>query len=171
MRMFAAHLSLALCLACVPIMSAQAGTPGILSSADVEKVMPGQVFFHAQTASVQLRNSAAVRYADGTVTEAGMVDTSGYSSAQRDTYQFYLLTDVALTAGGKRIAPGAYGCGFVPDKGFVVMDVGGNELVRTAVTRDSNLARPRPLQMMPGSDASTVKLYLGRDFVVLQRSK
>jgi hypothetical protein len=145
--------------------------PGVQPPAEVERLMPSQVFFHSQSATVQLRNSAAFRYGDGMVTLAGVVDTSGYSTAQRETYQFYLLTDVALEAGGKRIAPGAYGCGFLPDKGFIVLDLGGNELFHVPSARDAAMARPRPLEMMPGPNADTLKLYIGRDFVTLQRTR
>jgi len=165
------HLVLAVAL--IPMLSyAQAAAPaGVQAPADVERLMPAQVFFHSQSASVQIRNSAAFRYTDGMVTEAGVVDTSGYSTAQRETYQFYLLTDVPLEAGGKRIAPGAYGCGFLPDKGFLVMDLGGNELWHVPIQRDAEMKRPRPLQMMAGTDADSIKLYIGRDYVTLHRTR
>jgi hypothetical protein len=166
-------IRLALAVSLVPVVTygQTAGAPGVQSPAEVERLMPSQVFFHSQSATVQLRNSAAFRYSDGMVTLAGVVDTSGYSTAQRETYQFYLLTDVALEAGGKRIAPGAYGCGFLADKGFIVLDLGGNELLHVPITRDAAMARPRPLQMIPGASADAFKLYVGRDFVTLQRTR
>ena len=133
--------------------------------------MPPQVFYHSQTASVQLRNSAGIRYTDGLITMAGMVDTSGYSSSERETYQFYLLTDVPLRVGDQRLVPGAYGCGFVNGQDFVVMDLGGNTVLHLPVEHDSSLVHPRPLQMTTAASADAVRLYLGRAFVVLTRSK
>jgi hypothetical protein len=165
------HLLLALCLLPALAPGQTANATGVLEPAEVERLMPSQVFFRSQSATVQIRNSAAFRYKDGTVTLAGVVDTGGYSTAQRETYQFYLLTDVALEVGGKRIAPGAYGCGFLPDKGFLVMDLGGNELLHVPTTRDPAMARPRPLLMMPGNGTDDFKLYVGREYIALQRAR
>lgn len=165
------RLSLALCLLTLPLTGQSSGKPGIVASSEIEHLMPAQVFFHSQTATVQLRNSAAIRYADGTITMAGLVDTSGYSSSQRETYQFYLLTDVPLRVGDQRLAPGAYGGGFVNGKDFVVMDLGGNTLLHAGTERDAAMAHPRPLQMLAGSSPEVVRLYMGRSFVTLTREK
>ncbi|AFL89138.1 hypothetical protein Terro_2903 [Terriglobus roseus DSM 18391] len=165
------RLVLAVCVIPAASYGQTAPAPGVQPPAEVERLMPSQVFFRSQSATVQIRNSAAFRYSDGMVTLAGIVDTSGYSTAQRETYQFYLLTDVPLEAGGKRIAPGAYGCGFLPEKGFIVLDLGGNELFQVPITREAAMTRPRPLQMMPGANADGLKLYVGRDFVTLQRTR
>jgi len=102
---------------------------------------------------------------------AGLVDTGGYSSAVREQYQFYLLADTAVEAGGKRLMPGAYGCGFLADGGFLVMDLAGHELFRVPVIRDASLKRPRPLLMQAGKSTDEVRLYLGRDYVILRPGK
>jgi hypothetical protein len=96
-----------------------------------------------------------------------MVDTGGYSSALRDKYQFYLLSDIVFEVAGKRISPGSYGCGFL-EGSFVLMDLGGNELLRSAVTHDDAMTRPRPLQMVVGKAPDEFRLYLGRDFITIR---
>jgi hypothetical protein len=142
---------------------------GVLSVDEVQKLMPPSVYFNGQTATVQLRNSAAFRFADGKLVLAGVVDTSGYSSEQRDKYQFYLISDVPLQVAGKILPAGAYGCGFLPVPGFLVMDLGGNEVFRTASGTDAAMARPRPLQMVQGSSPNTFRLYVGRTYIEFHR--
>jgi hypothetical protein len=125
------------------------------------------VFFKGQSASVQIRNSFGWRFSKGGFVLAGLVDTGGYSSALRDKYQFYLLSDIVFEVAGKRISPGSYGCGFL-EGSFVLMDLGGNELLRSAVTHDDAMTRPRPLQMVVGKAPDEFRLYLGRDFVTIR---
>lgn len=141
-------------------------TVGVLSGAEVERLMPPTVFFQGQSASVQIRNAFGVRLPNGGIVLAGLVDTGGYSTALRDKYQFYLLTDTAVELGGKKISPGSYGCGFFESK-LVVMDLGGNELYRGTVTHDEPMPRPRPLQIV-AEKGNEFRLYLGRDYAVLR---
>ena len=148
-----------------------AAAPGVVAAAEVQRLMPSSVFFQGQTATTQLRNSFAVRFANGGLVVAGLVDTGGYSTSIRNKYQFYLLVDRPIEAGGKRIAPGAYGCGFLPDAGMLVMDLGGNELLRATVTHDAGLTRPRPLQMVAGKVPEEYRLYLGQDFVTIKSAR
>jgi len=143
---------------------------GVLAPAEVERLMPPSVFFSGQSATVQIRNSAAIRFAGGGITLAGMVDTGGYSSAVRDRYQFYVLTDTAIEIGGKHVAAGAYGGGFLAD-GFLLMDLGGHELARVPVTQDASMKRPRPLQIVAASQAGEYRLYVGRGYVSLKQAK
>ena len=161
---------LALMLVCVlPAVGQQPKAPaGVLSTEETQRLMPPSVFFQGQTASVQLRNSFGVRFSNGGLVLAGLVDTGGYSSAIRDRYQFYLLADTPIEVAGKRLPPGSYGCGFLPD-GMLVMDLSGHDLARVATSRDASLARPRPLAMRAGKRADEVLLYLGREFVTLRQ--
>lgn len=149
---------------------AEPQSTGVLAPAEVERIMPASVFFSGQSATVQIRNSGAVRFAGGGITLAGMVDTGGYSSAVRDRYQFYLLTDTAIEIGGKHVAAGAYGAGFVAD-GFLLMDLGGHELLRLPVTTDAPMKRPRPLQFVAAPQAEEYRLYAGRAYVSLKQAK
>jgi hypothetical protein len=161
----------AMVLLAVPLIAQEpkpgAAPSGVLSAAEVERLMPGSVFFQGQSATVQTRNSFGVRFGGGRIMLAGLVDTGGYSSAIRDKYQFYLLSDTSIEISGKRLPPGAYGCGFVQDE-LVVMDLGGNEVWRRPVAHDAAMARPRPLQIVAAGMAGEFRLYLGRDFVTFR---
>ena len=159
-------------LVLLPLTAMHAQTAGkteLLPATEVARVMPAQVWFHNQFANTQQRNSAAVRFQDGSLVEAALVDTGGYSTAVRETYQFYLLTDSSLRVGDKELAPGAYGCGFLPDRGFLVMDLGAHEMWHVPVVHDNAMARPRPLQMTVEPGNGELRLYVGRDYVALRR--
>jgi len=151
-----------------PLMAASGQTPspqaGVLSANQIQTLFPATIYFSGQSATVQMRNTGGVRWAEGKQTLFGMVDTGGYSSGLRERYQFYILTDVAVDVGGKRLSPGAYGAGFLADKGFEVMDLGGAELFHAAVQHDAAMPRPRPLQVTASGNGH-FRLYLGRDFV------
>lgn len=145
---------------------------GILKAAEVsEKLLPDKVFFKGQSAMVQARNSAGVRFGDGSITMAALVDASGYASAIREKYQGYLLSDVAIEIGGQTLKPGAYGFGFLEGNKFVVMDLGANEVFQVASTKDTDMKRPLPFQFVAGANAGTYRLYKGRDYVEFRRAK
>lgn len=139
---------------------------GLVSTEALDKLLPANVWFSGQSAPLQLRNSAAWRSGTGHITWAGLVDTSGYSTGVREKYQFYFVTETPLTAGTLRIAPGIYGGGFLADNTFVLLDVSGAEIGRTAVQMDAALRRPRPLQMTEENGA--MRLYLGRQYLALR---
>ena len=142
------------------------GSVTVLNREQASAILPGSVFFRGQTASMQTRNSAGVRLPSGKLVLAAMVDTSGYSSALQETYQAYLLTEVRLDIGGQTLPPGAYGFGFIAGNKMVVMDIGGNEILRATTTRDEALARPTPLQIVADGQARA-RLYLGRSYVLV----
>ena len=95
------------------------------------------------------------------------VDTGGYSSSIQEKYQTYFITEVPLDIDGHKLAPGAYGVGFVGDK-FLVMDLGGHDLFTAHAQRDNVIARPTPLQVQ-ADPTHGYRLYTGRDFVVFTR--
>ena len=167
------RMLLAISLA-VPL-SAQTAPPaaaGVQPTAEAQRLMPPSVYFSGQTATVQQRNSAVYRFADGKLVLTGLVDTGGYSTSLRQRYQFYLMSDVALDlGGGKKLPAGAYGCGFLPQIGLLVMDLGGEEVLRVPTADDAELRRPRPLQMVAGSGPNSFRLYLGRSYVTIARAK
>lgn len=143
---------------------------GILTQEQIQTLFPATVYFSGQMTTVQMRNTGAIRWREGKQTLFGMVDAGGYSSGMRERYQFYVLTDVPLEIGGKRLAPGAYGAGFLGDEGFEVMDVGGTEMFHAAVQHDSAMQRPRPLQVT-AAGTGRYRLYLGRDYVEFSESR
>jgi hypothetical protein len=141
----------------------------ILHATDLDSFLPPIVYFKGQSATVQKRNSAGVRFSDGAVMFATKVDTGGYSSSIQERYQAYLITEVSLTIGENRLPPGAYGVGFINNK-FVVMDIGGHDLFVVDSQRDEALPRPNPLQIFADPTPQRFRLYSGRAFVVFGRT-
>ena len=119
----------------------------------------------------RLATRGGVRYADGFLVFAGLVDSSGYSTGIREKYQAYLINEVPVEIGGQTLKPGAYGIGFLDGNKFVVMDIGANDVLQAASTKDSEMKRPVPLQFMAGAGAGSYRLYHGRDYVEFHRAK
>jgi hypothetical protein len=148
-----------------------AGREAVLKAADISpKLFPERVYFRGQTAPVQLRNTAGVRFADDLYVLAGMVDSSGYSTAIKEKYQAYLLNEVTLEIAGQTLKPGAYGIGFLNGGKFVVMDLGANDVLQASSQRDAEIKRPVPLQVAASATAGTYRLYAGRDYVEFRRA-
>lgn len=146
---------------------------GILNREQAGAILPEKVFYRGLSAPIQARNSGGVRFADSKLVLTALVDTSGYSTAVKETYQAYLITEVPLMLGDQKLAPGAYGFGFIgsgkADDKMVVMDLGANQLFTTTTTRDAALPRPNPLQILPDAgSASRYRLYLGRSYVTFE---
>lgn len=148
---------------------------GVLKAADLSALMPDQVFFRGQSATVQMRNSGGIRYADGMLTLMALVDTSGYSSGIQQKYQAYLITEVPLEFGddaeARKLVPGAYGVGFIQNDRFIVMDIGAHDLLNVTSHHDAELHRPMPLQVLPASAPGIYRFYEGRSFVSLRRAE
>lgn len=142
--------------------TAVSGT-SILNAAAAGKLLPASVFYHGQSASIQARNSAGIRFAKDSYLLVALVDTSGYSSQDQQKYQAYLITEEPIDIGGHRLAPGAYGCGFVAGDKFAVMDIGAHDLFIVSSKHDAALHRPMPLQILPSGNH--YRLYAGRNFV------
>ena len=151
-----------------------AQTDKVLKPADMTNLMPSQVFFRGQSATVQMRNSGGIRFGDSMLTLMALVDTSGYSSGVQQRYQAYLITEVPLELGdggdAHKLAPGAYGVGFIQNDRFVVMDLGAHELLNVGSHHDAVLRRPMPLQVLDTPEAGTYRFYEGRAFVTLHRA-
>jgi hypothetical protein len=174
MRMLSAVFLLAFTIPVFAQVVAPAQAETILHSADLTKIVPDAVFFRGQSATTQERNSGGVRFADGYVMFAVLVDTSGYSTGVQQKYQAYFVTEVPLMVGGRRLAPGAYGAGMVKsgaEAQFVVQDIGAHDLFTVAAAHDAKLHRPTPLQVLAGAGAGVYRLYLGRDYVEFSRAQ
>jgi hypothetical protein len=164
-----------------PCMAQQKGSAttskaaGILKPAEMAGLMPDQVFFRGQSATVQMCNSGGIRYADGMFTLVSLVDTSGYSSGIQQRYQAYLITEVPLELGdgsdARKLAPGAYGVGFIQNDRFIVMDLGAHELLNVGSHHDAELHRPTPLQLLETPASGMYRFYEGRSFVALRRAQ
>jgi hypothetical protein len=70
--------------------------------------------------------------------------------------------------GGKKLAPGAYGVGFVQSR-FVVMDLGAHDVTQVDASRDAEIKRPTPLEVL--NSGGKYRLYMGRDYVEFARSE
>ena len=95
----------------------------------------------------------------------GMVDTAGYGTEIRERYEGFLITDAAITVGGETLSPGAYGFGFSNNGKLNIFDLANSDVLSVATTSDKAMRRARPLMM--SMDGGNVRLYRGRDYVVI----
>ena len=146
-------------------LAQQSKPAGVVDKADLKTLVPSTYFYRGQSATVQLRNSAAIRTQDQKYILAGLVDTAGYASEVAQKYQGLFITEVKLKIGGSELAPGQYGMGFVGDK-FVLTDVAANDLFSVSSTRDDKLKRPVPLALV--EEGGAYRLYAGRKYVTLE---
>lgn len=145
------------------VSAAAQGAPTPVTGGDLKKVVPESFFFRGLNATVQARNSAALKYPDDFFVIAALVDTSGYSTAVAAKYNGLFITEKKLSIGSQTIPPGQYGMGYTPEGKFHILDVAGNELAVGDVTVDDKLARPVPLKMVV--DGGQTRLYLGKKYV------
>lgn len=141
----------------------------LLKPDDLKTLLPPSVFFKGQSAPLQQRNSAGIHFADGTYTLVALVDTSGYSSGVQERYQAYLITEVPLLFGTKHLPAGAYGVGFLADHTFLVMDIGGHDLLSTPASHDEEVKHPTPLRIVTDSSPDSYRFYAGRNYVSFHR--
>ncbi len=144
------------------------GGDTILKPADTQKLLPDKVYYKAQSAPTQLRNSTGIKFSDGYYLLATMVDTSGYSSDVASKYQAYFITEVPIKVGGQNLPAGAYGIGFIGGGKFAVTDVGAHDVLTAGSATDAGLKRPMPLQIM-ADPSGGFRLYAGRNYVTITR--
>jgi hypothetical protein len=137
----------------------------VLTADEVKKIAPNSYFFAGQSAAVQVRNVAGLRNPAGKVVLAGLVDTSGYSTAIQQKYQGFLITETKLSFDGATLDPGEYGFGFKDGK-FIVMNVAATDLFSIASQAEEQLKHPVPLQIV--KDGVGYRLYAGRKYVVVK---
>jgi hypothetical protein len=143
---------------------AQAGAQ-VLTGDQVKKIAPSSYFFAGQSAAAQLRNTAGLKNSAGKVVLAGLVDTSGYSTAIAEKYQGFLITETKLSFDGATLEPGEYGFGFKDGK-FTVMNVAATDLMSIASQNDDQLKHPVPLKFEKVDVG--YRLYAGRKYVVVK---
>jgi hypothetical protein len=139
--------------------------PVVLTGAELTRVVPPGFYFQGLTAPTQMRNSAAARFGAKRYVIAGLVDTSGYAADVRARYEGFLITDSAITINGSELGVGAYGFGFSNDGKLTVLDLAGNQIFSVSTTKDNQTKRPRPLMMAKSGNG--IRLYSGRDYVVI----
>jgi hypothetical protein len=137
----------------------------VLAGAELTRVMPPGFYFQGLTAPTQMRNAAAARFGSKRYVIVGLVDTSGYAADVRAKYEGFFITDSAISINGTDLGTGAYGFGFSDDGKMQILDLAGNQLLSVSTTKDSALRRPRPLMMMKSAEG--LRLYSGKDYVVI----
>jgi hypothetical protein len=167
MKMAAASALAVMMIAAPGLMKAQQGGATILKPEDTQKLLPASVFYCGQPATTQVRNSGGVKFADGHYVLTTLVDTTGYSDAVASKYQAYFIVEVPIKLGGKSLAAGIYGIGFVGDK-FLVTDVGAHDVLTVNTSEDAGLKRPMPLQIV-ADPAGGFRLYAQRRYVIFSR--
>lgn len=158
-------LALLVVVSAVSVAALAQDRPTVLTGTELTRVVPAAFYFQGQSAPTQTRNSAAARFGTSRFVIVGMVDTSGYSAEIRARYQGFFITDSSIDVGGETLSTGAYGFGFTNDGKFNILDIAGNQILSVSTTNDKSLRRPRPLMMT--MDGTNVRLYAGRDYVVI----
>jgi hypothetical protein len=137
----------------------------ILTGEQTKKLAPSTYYFAGQSAAVQSRNTAGLKNSAGKVVLAGLVDTSGYSTAIQEKYQGFLITETKLSFDGGTLDPGEYGFGFKDGK-FIVMNVASTDLLAISSQNDDQIKHPVPLKLE--RDGAGYRLYAGRKYVVVK---
>lgn len=137
----------------------------VLAGAELSRVVPSGFYFQGQSGPTQMRNGAAARFGTNKHVIAGLVDTSGYAAEVRSKYEGFLICDTEISVNGQPLPIGAYGFGFANDGMMTILDVSGNQVLSVKSSKDTALKRPRPLIMT--ADTQGVRLYTGRDYVVI----
>lgn len=158
----------ALTVVAAPLSLVAQGTATILKAAESQKLLPSSVYYKAQSAPSQLRNSGGLKFSDGYYVLATLVDTSGYSSDVAAKYQAYFISEVPIKIGGHSLPAGVYGVGFIGGNKFVVTDVGAHDVFSVSYATDEAIKRPMPLQFM-ANPSGGYRLYEGRKYVVITR--
>src|SRR5262249_32458071 len=100
----------------------------------------------------------------------GLCDNGGYAADVKEKFQGYLLSEVPLEIAGQPLRAGAYAFGVVEGR-FIVMDLGANDLLKVASMKDTEMKHPTPLQVLAAAQKGVYRLYVGREYVELQRAK
>jgi hypothetical protein len=137
----------------------------VLTGAELTRVVPAGFYFKGLTAPTQMRNAAAARFGNTQHVIAGLVDTAGYAADVRAKYEGFLICDTPIVVNGESLPTGAYGFGFSNDGKMTVMDISGKDLLSVTTSNDKSLKRPRPLMMT--ADAQGIRMYSGRDYVMI----
>lgn len=141
------------------------GTVAVLEDAELKRIVPSSFYFAGQSAETQARNAAAAKIGKERYVIAGMVDTSGYSTEISGKYEGFFITDSPVRIGAKLLPTGAYGFGFAANGKIRIFDLGSREIMSAATFTDTNMKRPRPLQMI--ADGKGVRLYKGKNYVLI----
>ena len=164
-REFIVTLTTVFIIASLTAVVAAQGTATVLTGAELTRVIPPGFYFQGLSAPTQMRNAVAAKFGTKRFVIAGMVDTSGYAVDVRARYEGFFITDSPVSINGSDLGVGAYGFGFSEDGKMHILDLGNNEILSVATTKDNELKRPRPLMIT--KDGSVLRFYSGRDYVTI----
>ena len=125
----------------------KAPAPGILKPTELKELVPQNYFFGGRLAPVQPGQAAGVRFSNGKLFLAALLETSGYATSLPQKLQGLLITEIPVTIGGSELNPGEYGFGFNDGK-FVIMDVGTSTVQSVAAQRDEKMRPAVPLKIV-----------------------
>ena len=131
----------------------------------LKAMVPASFYFAGLSGGTQMRNSAVGKLGEKRFIVSGLVDVSGYSTEISGVYEGFFITDSPINFGNKTLDIGAYGIGFAKKGEVNIFDLSGKKILVTETTKDEEMRRPRPLMMIP--DKMGIKLYKGRDFVLI----
>lgn len=151
----------------MPVSAQESDNAVILSGKELAVTVPSGFYFEGQSAPTQTRNSGAARFGDKRYIVVGLVDTSGYSSEVSGKYEGFLITDSPIVLGGEKLPTGAYGFGFSADGKLNIFDIGGRKVLSAPTKTDSEVHRPRPLNLLLDSGGE-LRFYKGRAFAVIK---
>ena len=137
----------------------------VLADEALTKVVPTSFYFAGQSAQTQARNTAAAKIGKDRFVVVGLVDTSGYSTEISGKYEGFFITDSPVRIGNKTLGTGAYGFGFSANGNVNIFDLSSKQILSAATKSDGEMKRPRPLMMM--NDAKGVRLYKGKNYVLI----
>lgn len=137
----------------------------VLVESELTKVVPTSFYFAGQSAETQMRNATAARIGKERYIIAGLVDTSGYSTEISGKYEGFFITDSPIRIGNKILGTGAYGFGFSANGRINIFDLSSKQILSVTTRNDIEMKRPRPLMMI--SEATGVRLYKGKSYVVI----
>lgn len=160
------NLRKAICLSTLILLAASLAAAQVLTREDLKKAVPTSFFYAGQNAPVQMRNSVGVKNAGGKLVLAGLVDTSGYSTAVAEKYQGFLITTAKISIEGSPLDVGAYGFGYSKEGKFNVMNIAGDDVLSVDIKTDDKVVHPVPMKLE--KEGSDYRLYAGKKYVVLK---
>ena len=131
----------------------------------LKAIVPTSFYFAGLSGGTQMRNSAAAMLGEKRHIVAGLIDVSGYSTEISGVFEGFFITDSPIEFGGKTLEIGAYGIGFAKAGNVNIFDLSGKQILSTETFNDKEMRRPRPLMMT--LDKKGIRLYKGRDYVLI----
>ena len=141
---------------------------------EFNSAMPKDFYLEGNAIPTQKRNAALLKTGEGARALFALIDTSGYSSQIQEKYIGMLIAEASLSVCGGTVGVGSYGFGLQKpaatsdeDAKFFVYDQAGKKVMDCGAKKDSEIERPRPLQVVLGT-GKTARLYLGRYWLELK---